>query len=157
MSALSNELMLYIALLGSLCVGSAVIGAIFAKPRSRTPWPRYFAAVFGAFGLLAATTAVGVLWMQWIDFDRGIRASIETAQSQGYEVQESLRSDGTLVFKIRNYVVPDGSFSIVANRTPFRPAWSFIAIWSVLCGIVAACVSSLAQKIARQFFGVLPA
>jgi hypothetical protein len=149
---LSDELM-SLVLLGALCVGGAVVGAVFGLRRQVAPWPKHVGFTAVAFGFLAACTMVGFLWIQWIDYDRGIRASVASARKQGYEIRRDVRGDGTVAYQVKNYVVPDGSFSVFANRSPFCPSWSYIAQWSSVCGVVAALVSLTTRTVTHRQAG----
>jgi hypothetical protein len=145
-----------VVLLGALCLGGAIVEFAFGMRRRAVPWPKYVASMSIAFAVLAVFTTVSVSWIGWIDYDRGIRASVESAKEKGYEIRRSERSDGTVVYQARNYVITDGSFSIIANRSPFRPRWSFVASCSLLCGVVAAFFSFAAQVVTRRYASEIP-
>ena len=150
MNVRSNEEILYAVLLGALCVGGAIVGVIFGLHRRMVPWPTYFALTAVAFGSLAGCTIVGLLWIEWSEYDRGIRASVERVQGEGYVVRRSVRSDGAVVYQVKNYIIPDGSFTIMANRTPFRPVWPFVATMSLYYGSVTAVVSLISRRMTRR-------
>jgi hypothetical protein len=151
--SLSYDELSCVVVLGAICVGAAVVGAILGFRRRAASWPTYFASAAVAFGCLAACTTVGVSWIGWSEYDRGVRASVESARGRGHEIRRSVRGDGTVVYEARNYVVPDGSFSVIANRSPFRPSWPFVAGCSSLCGVVSAFASSVTRSVARRSAG----
>jgi hypothetical protein len=147
----------YAVLFGALCVGGAVVGAIFGWRRRTTPWPAFFALTAAALGLLTASAVVGSQWAVWADYDKGLRGSVESAKEKGYEVRQSTRDDGTVVYEIKNYVVPDGSYVIFANRSAFRPEWPFILKMAAFFGAAAALVSLASRNITRRLVAQTPA
>ncbi len=153
MNVPSDEDTHFIVLLGALCVGSAIVGIFFGMRRAQAARINYFALASLSFGFLAACTIVSFLWMQWIDYDNGIQAAVDSAKMRGYEIRREERSDGIVVYKIKNYIIPDGSFSVLANRSPFRPEWLFVAKRSLLGGVVGGVISILALCIARRYSG----
>jgi hypothetical protein len=149
-NVLGDDELLHVVLAGALCVGGGGVGAVSGLRRRVAAWPKFFAVTAIAFGFLAACTTVGFSWIRWNDYDRDIRASVESAKAQGYEIRRSVLGDGTAVYKAKNYVVPDGSFYYFANRSPFRPPWRLVVGWSLVSGTIAALVSLITRTVTRR-------
>lgn len=147
---LGDDERLHVALSVAFCIGGGVVGAVLGLRRRDAALLKFFVLTAVAFGTLAACTTLGLSWVRWSEYDRGIRASVESARARGYEVRRSVSDDGTAVYKVRNYFVPDGSLYYFANRSPFRPSWPSVVGWSLFGGAVAALASLVARTITRR-------